>query len=187
MERLLSNIEFFTNEGDIWFKRQEHPSIEKLCELDCDLIDELLEHIASFFPKAHDALHAEYRGCASNTLYYRYRIAARFIRCNLAIFDHIPDFSDTCHCSFEYVPCPLRGECRYENVICRPEFNSKLSAAEIPVLRLWFTGLSYELIADRLHLSPHTVHNHIRNAYERLDIHSRAEFVRYASQNNLFS
>ncbi|MDE5971861.1 MAG: helix-turn-helix transcriptional regulator [Muribaculaceae bacterium] len=182
----LTNIEFFAYEGEVWYQSSDG-SIEKLQESNSEIIDELIDHIATFYPKAHNALCSEYKGCALNRSYYRYRIVSRFIRCNFAKLDNIPDFSPNCRCSFEFVPCPLRGECRHERVICRPEFDHKLSAAEMPVLRLWFNALSIDDIADRLCLSPHTVNNHIRHAYQRLNIHSRAEFVRYASQNHLFS
>lgn len=186
MDRPLTNKEFFTFEGEVWYRLPDK-TFNKLRETDSDILDELIEHISTFYPKAYEALSAEYKGCALNRLYYRFRIATRFIRCNFAPLDNIPDFSEDCHCSFEFVPCPLRGECRYERVICRPEFDHKLSSAEMPVMRLWFDGLSIDDIAGQLCLSPHTIHNHIRHAYQRLDIHSRAEFVRYASQTNLFS
>lgn len=186
MNRPLTNTEFFAYEGEVWYRLPDG-TIDKLREADSEILNELIEHIATFYPKAYEALCLEYKGCALNRSYFRYRIASRFIRCNFAQLDNIPDFSDNCRCSFEFVQCPLRGECRHERVICRPEFDHKLSSAEMPVLRLWFDGLSLDDIADRLHLSPHTIHNHIRHAYQRINIHSRAEFVLYASQNHLFS
>lgn len=186
MDRPLTNCEFFTFESEVWYRLPDR-TVHELRETDYDVLDDLIEHIATFYPKAYDALCVEYKGCALNRTYFRYRIASRFIRCNFAPLDNIPDFSDSCRCSFEFVSCPLRGECRYEKIICRPEFDHKLSAAEMPVLRLWFDGLSPDDIAGRLHLSPHTIHNHIRHAYQRLNVHSRAEFVRYVSQTNLFS
>ena len=62
-----------------------------------------------------------------------------------------------------------------------------MSAAEFRVMAMLFDGLSEDDIAKQLSISPHTVHNHIRNAYARLDVHSRAEFVKFAAKNNLFS
>lgn len=186
MNRPLTNCEFFTFEGEVWYRLPDR-TFRELRETDYNVLDDLIEHIATFYPKAYDALCSEYKGCALNRSYYRFRIATRFIRCNFSPLDNVPDFSDDCHCSFEFVSCPLRGECRHERVICRPEFDHKLSSAEIPVLRLWFKGRSIDEIAEQLCLSPHTIHNHIRHAYQRLDIHSRAEFVKYAAKTNLFS
>lgn len=185
MNRPLTDTEFFAYEGEVWYRLPD-ATVDKLRESDSDVLDDLIDHIETFYPKAYDALCSEYKGCALNRSYYRFRIVTRFIRCNFAPLDNIPDFSNNSRCSFEFVPCPLRGECRHERVICRPEFDHKLSVAEMPVLRLWFNGLAIDDIAEQLCLSPHTIHNHIRHAYQRLNIHSKAEFVRYATQTNLF-
>ena len=181
----LNNIEFFTYEGEVWY-RNEINEVKLLRESDTQIVTELIEFISTFYPKAYEALCQEYKGCVLNKTYHRFRMAIRFIRCNLSKLDNIPDFKDDCHCNFEYVQCPLRGECKFENIICRPEFDHKLSSAELPALRLWAAGDTIEEIAEQLHLSPHTINNHIRHAYQRLNIHSKSEFVKYASQNNLF-
>ena len=43
-----------------------------------------------------------------------------------------------------------------------------------------------EDIAERLYLSPHTVKNHIKSVYLKLDIHEKSEIIQYAHKNNLF-
>lgn len=52
-----------------------------------------------------------------------------------------------------------------------------LSAREIEVLRLLAQGLGTEAVAARLHLSAHTVRNHVRNLMSKLEAHSRMEAV----------
>jgi DNA-binding NarL/FixJ family response regulator len=84
------------------------------------------------------------------------------------------------------VPCPLRGECILEGVVCSPEFNSKISDSEMRVLELLYKGYDKEEIAEKLFLSVHTVNNHIRNAYVRLGFREKAEFIDYAHRNKLF-
>ena len=37
-------------------------------------------------------------------------------------------------------------------------------------------GTTNSVVAERLHLSPHTVKSHVRNAFAKLGIHSRAQF-----------
>lgn len=186
MNRLLNDIEFFTYEREVWVRYLDG-STRQLTESDTTLIDSIIDSLTAFYPKAYKALCSEYKGCTLNHRYFRFRIVSRFIRCNFAQLDNVPDFSSLSGFNFEYIQCPLRGECKHEFVICRPEFNHCLSSAELPVLRLWFEGCSVDEIANALCLSPHTVHNHIRNAYQKLGLHSRSEFVKYASSNKLFS
>jgi len=62
---------------------------------------------------------------------------------------------------------------------------SKLTAREIEVLRLVAEGLGDKEIADRLHLSGHTVHRHISNVRTKLGLPSRAAAVAWAAQNGL--
>ena len=81
----------------------------------------------------------------------------------------------------------MRGECRYEGEICGAKFNSRLSAAEVRVMRLVYDGISNDEIAERLYISPHTVKNHIKSVYLKLGIHEKSEFVQYAHNNNLFN
>lgn len=60
-----------------------------------------------------------------------------------------------------------------------------LTARERDVLDLIVEGLIEDAIADRLAISPHTVRSHIKNLYEKLQVHSRAEVVRVAYQHRL--
>jgi DNA-binding NarL/FixJ family response regulator len=62
---------------------------------------------------------------------------------------------------------------------------SPLSAREVEVLRLVALGLADKEIADRLHLSPHTVHRHVSNILMKLDLPSRAAAVAQASRLGL--
>jgi len=185
MNRPLTNVEFFAYEGEVWFRQDGN--LVRLTESHTEVIDGMIEIMSTFYPKAYEALCEAYNGCALNKWYYRFRVVMRFIRCNFAQLDNVPDVSGAGRYAFEFVPCPLRGECKLECVVCRPEFDHKLSSAELPVMRLWFDGYDEKFIADKLYLSPHTVHNHIRHAYQRTNTHSRSEFVRYAAQHSLFT
>lgn len=178
-------MEFFTFESEIWYRMPDGTS-DKLTEKSTAIISTMLEKIEKFYPKAYSALTSEYARCKANLPLFRYRIVARFIRCNFGNIDNIADVDEFGRFQFECVPCPLRGECRHENIICRPEFEHHISDAELRVLRLWYLGKSKADIADELYLSPHTVNNHIRNAFARIGIHEKAEFFKYVEQNNLF-
>ena len=60
-----------------------------------------------------------------------------------------------------------------------------LSPREIDVLRLVALGYTNRQIADDLHLSVRTVENHRANLMDKLQLHSRVELVRYATEHHL--
>jgi DNA-binding CsgD family transcriptional regulator len=62
---------------------------------------------------------------------------------------------------------------------------SDLTPRELEVLRLVAQGLNNGEIADRLVLSPHTVHRHVANARTKLGLRSRAAVVAYAARIGL--
>lgn len=60
-----------------------------------------------------------------------------------------------------------------------------LSRRELEVLRLLAAGLNTKSAADRLHVSPATIRNHVQNLFAKLDVHSRLEAVAYAARRRL--
>ncbi|TQJ16433.1 LuxR C-terminal-related transcriptional regulator [Kribbella jejuensis] len=60
-----------------------------------------------------------------------------------------------------------------------------LTDRETEVLRLVARGLTAKQIATRLVLSHRTVENHVQNTLRKLQLHNRAELVRYALENGL--
>jgi predicted ATPase/DNA-binding CsgD family transcriptional regulator len=60
-----------------------------------------------------------------------------------------------------------------------------LSAREVDVLRLVATGLTNAEVAERLFLSSRTVDWHMGSIYRKLEIHSRAEATRFATEHGL--
>lgn len=177
--------EFFTFENEVWY-RLANGSIYRLTESSTEIIMEMLDKIEKFYPNAYNALCNEYERCKRNLTFFRFRIVSRFCKCNFGNIDNVFDIDEFGRFSFEYVPCPLRGECKYERVICFPEFDHHISKAEMRVLLPLYNGKKKEEIAEDLYLSVHTVNNHIRNAFSRLGIHEKSEFIKYAEVNNLF-
>lgn len=64
---------------------------------------------------------------------------------------------------------------------------TELSEREVEVLQLTADGHFPEEIADRLHLSAHTVKNHLRHAMAKLDAHTKLEAVVKAIRARLIS
>lgn len=60
-----------------------------------------------------------------------------------------------------------------------------LTAREVEVLRLLASGLTDQRIAEKLVLSPRTVHAHISSIYSKLGVTSRSAATRYAMEHHL--
>lgn len=62
---------------------------------------------------------------------------------------------------------------------------SILTAREKEILQLITQGMTNELIAAKLFISVQTVRNHIKNIYDKLQVHSRAQVVVKAFKDKL--
>jgi DNA-binding NarL/FixJ family response regulator len=61
----------------------------------------------------------------------------------------------------------------------------QLTEKEKEVLKYLVDGLSYKMIADKMAVSFHTIHSHIKNSYEKLHVNSKGEAVAKAIKNKL--
>lgn len=183
----MGGLEFYIFEGELWVKSDDGKN-QVVDESQTELIKSVLEEIRECYPAAYKALTKEYQKSALNVPYYQFLIVRRFCKCNFGKLDWTkPDVDKDGRFNFEKVECPLRGECKYEGVVCTPKFNSKLSEAELRVMKLVYHGVSKEEIAEQLYISPNTVKNHIKSVYLKLGIHEKAEFIRYVNNHNLFN
>jgi PAS domain S-box-containing protein len=62
---------------------------------------------------------------------------------------------------------------------------SVLTRRELELLRLMTLGLNTAAAAERLHVSPATIRNHVQNIFGKLGVHSRLEAVAYANKHRL--
>lgn len=146
----------------------------------------MLEKISNFYPEAFEALRETYSATSANKAYFDYKMAHRFIRCNFSEYDNKSDIDQDGVFKFEFIPCPMRGECKYCSIICNPKFNAKLSGREMQVMKLYSNSYRAEKIADTLFISIETVRKHKRNSLQKLGFHSLSEFITYASKNQIF-
>ena len=65
------------------------------------------------------------------------------------------------------------------------EQQPQLTDRETEILRLVAKGLTYPQIAERLVLSVRTVQNHVQNTLTKLQLHNKAQLVRYALEQGL--
>ena len=68
-------------------------------------------------------------------------------------------------------------------MLARPQ--PRLTERETEVLRLVAKGMTYPEIAARLVLSPRTVQNHVQNTLIKLQLHNKAQLVRYALEQGI--
>jgi DNA-binding NarL/FixJ family response regulator len=66
-----------------------------------------------------------------------------------------------------------------------PDRNGALTRRELEILRIISTGLNTKDAAEKLHVSPATVRNHVQNILGKLGAHSRLEAVAYATRHRL--
>jgi DNA-binding CsgD family transcriptional regulator len=181
----LENIEFYsTPEGKVMVDCEDGPRTYEI--EDRKFTETFLEIIREFYPEAFKSLSEYYAPSRLNRTYYEYLIVHRFIRCNFSPYDNQKDIDAGGATHFEFVPCPLRGECRQCNIVCNPKFNSKLSAKEEAAMRLYSDGMRADEIAERLFLSIETIKTHKRNALKKLNMHSLTEFIAFAQKTNMF-
>jgi DNA-binding CsgD family transcriptional regulator len=65
------------------------------------------------------------------------------------------------------------------------EYPAGLSEREVEVLQLVARGLTNGEVGDRLFLSENTIRAHLRRIYQKLDVSTRAEAVRFAVEHHL--
>lgn len=180
-------IEFYTTpEGEVTL-REAGMAERQLKESDTEFVQSFLSVLREFYPDAYTALMELYSKSAANKQYRDYMAVRRFIKCNFGVYDNTIDVDANWGFNFEFVSCPLRGECKWDGVLCQPRFNSTLSNRQLEVMELCYNGVSDEEIAERLFISLQTIKYHKKVVYRKLGLHNMAEFIKYAATNNLFN
>lgn len=179
-------IEFYTTpEGEVTM-RPLGESERQLKETDTEFIQSFLAVLREFYPEAYEALMDRYSKSSDNKRYRDFLAVRMFIKCNLGLYDNMIDVDENWNFNFEFVSCPLRGECKYDKVICSPKFNSTLSERQLEVMKMLYQGETDSEIADKLFISLNTVNNHKKNSFKKVGVHSMSEFMRYAMAKKLF-
>ncbi|MEI6820572.1 MAG: response regulator transcription factor [Bacteroidota bacterium] len=63
----------------------------------------------------------------------------------------------------------------------------EITTRELQIIELFTEGLSYKEIADRLNISVRTVESHKNNIFEKLEINSIADLVKYAIRHGIIN
>lgn len=183
----MKSVEFYTTpEGEITLRAEGEAEHTLDQHRDAGFISKFITILDEFYPEAHTALMDVYSRSALNKRYRDFLVVRRFIKCNFGLYDNMIDMDAQGNFKFEFVGCPLRGECKHDGIICNPRFNSRLSNRELEVMHLCVEGLRDDEISDRLFISLNTVNNHRKNSFKKLGVHSMPDFIRYANRNNIF-
>jgi DNA-binding CsgD family transcriptional regulator len=181
----LNNTEFYgTPEGSVMICEDDKP-LRKYEQSDRLFTESMIEHISTFYTKAFSALCSIYTPSKLNKTYFEYMIVHRFIRCNFWLYDGKKDIENGVF-NFEQVCCPLRGECKFDGIICHAEFNTNLTERELEVMRCFFNDIAEDDIADKLFISIMTVRKHKQNSLQKLGIKTLRDFISYAHKNKMF-
>lgn len=181
---VLINAEFYTTpDGEVMIKIQDSP-VRKFEESDRMFVENLFILIRDRYAEAFNALSELYSRSERNRVHFEYKIVHRFIRCNLGEYDqHKYDIDRNGLFQFEEVRCPLRGECRYECVICKPKLNTVLTTRELEVSKLIADGLQAGDIAEELSLSVATINRHRENIKAKLQLKTITQIGVYYNEN----
>jgi DNA-binding CsgD family transcriptional regulator len=185
----MAGLEFYMYEDELWCKSDDGKNfiVDEGCT---EVVSYILNNVRMKYPEAYKDLEKCYHRSAQNVSWYQFLMARRFCKCNFANLDaterDVESISSSGAFRFEKVQCPLRGECPYEGRICMPKYDSTLSRQELRVMKLWYDGMDNEEIGDELYISPGTVKLHVKSAYQKLGVHTKAEFVKYAKEHKLF-
>jgi len=182
---MIKDVEFYTRpNGDVEvIELNITPYI--LDETKRHIITVLLDIIREDYPEAYSALSKRYEDSMRNLMYFEFLMARMFIKCNWSQYDNHTDINESGQFVFEFCSCPLRGECQSWKVICEPTRSTKISPAEMNVLRLIVSGKETIEIAGELHISIFTVNNHRNKMLSKLNLHNIAALTDYWHKNNL--
>ena len=180
----MENIEFFVGaDGKVWLRKENE--CRMFSTKDNDIIELVRDKIIRLFPKAYDRLREMFKELDFNKWIMNYRIVERFIRCNMGA-DNIQRFDiQEGFINIEEVSCPLRGICRHENVICKPDCKTVLTKAENEVVKLYVQGYNIDEIAAMLNKSRSTVNDQIWTITRRLGLDSRRKLIKLAVDNKM--
>ena len=155
-------------------------------------------HARAVLERDADALVAVAAALRASPRPLLYAGAAEDAGTHLVDAQRTPEALDHLNAAFDtYVACGATADARRvgralrqlgtERRITQPRARTgwdSLTDAELTVVNLIAQGATNRAVADQLHLSPHTVKTHVRNAFAKLDITSRTQLKQFAHRTD---
>lgn len=184
----LVNIEFYQEpSGEIMVKPLNKP-VFLLDEEKRDLIVPMKLMISSDYTEAWKSCEEWNKKFRPNAMLFDFMCVRRFCKCNFPKYDNQVDIDESGAMHFEFAGCTLtgRGECRYENVICNPVFNTKLTKNDIQILRMIVVQqMTADQIALAIGRSVNTINNRRKTIQRKTGCNTIPKLVAYWYENNL--
>lgn len=181
----METYEFYaTPKGEVVISESGKLRIYELSDI--HFTEKMLSLIREKYTEAFKTLCDTYKESQPNKTYFEFLMVRRFVKCNFSQYDDVVDIDTKENFHFEFVPCPLRGECKSCGIICNPKYTTPLTERENEVMRLVYEGNTASDICEHLGISQLTYNTHKRNVFMKLRVCSLPEFIIYARQNRLF-
>mgnify|MGYP003617194259 CR=1 FL=1 len=106
-------------------------------------------------------------------------------KCRFGGLNHIPDVTSCGSVNHDYINCSFRGNCRGENIVCKPiEFNGQtLSHIEVKAIQLLSTDMKNTVICQELRMAEGTFQVFRTRLYLKLgNINTKQELTRIGVQ-----
>lgn len=181
-------IEFRVAPNGMVYYQEDDSEEKRLTRFDHQIVDYIMSSIKVLFPGAYARLATLYKtGTTSPVIKDKedFNVVQRFIRCNFGEHDMLTADIDADIINFEEVKCPLRGLCKDENIICKPQSVYKLSLAEKEVARLYLRGYTYTDIASVLGKSPQTIKVQLDSIKNKVGAKNCREIIKVMRVRNL--
>lgn len=174
---ICNSTEFFVHENDI--KVIQDGSVKNFEQLPFATIQILKEAIAGEH-NVQTALKNIHPGSDMKRL-------EQFVRCRFGGLDFQADIKEGILQDGEYWPCPNRGNCSYEGLLCKlPIVNGqRLAKKQVEFMQLGSTNYTNEAIAEIMDMPLGTMHQLKKSLYKQLGIQTKQEGSVMAKDLNL--
>lgn len=173
-----AKIEFFISpEGRIMWIEEGDSQMKCFTEKERDLCQHILGMIKRIYPEAHKEMSKLYEKSKPNLPHYEFLMASRFIRCNFGKFDGLTYDIDGLVMHIEEVSCPIRCECPFANVICKPK-PLGLTERELTIAKMASEDMTYDEISKKLGISHSTIKNFLQIIRKKLKLTSSKDIAK---------
>ena len=182
----LLNIEFYQEPSGEVIVRPRSGGTFLLAERNREFIVPMKILLQSDYAEAYKACEAMHEKSRPNRVYFDFLCVRQFLKCNFSQFDNVDDIDSSGRFHFEYISCPLRGTCKYQNIICNPKFTTTLTKSDIAIMRMIVAQhMTADQIALSLSRSINTINTRRRTILRKTGCQNIAGLVAYCYEHNI--